>query len=276
LVTGVQTCALPICFPSRSAGPIFQLPLRRWTLAGSRQIRLTPSIARSATLRLPGRPWRRVESCRSRSPLPSRPSSSPSRCTSTSGWYASNSLAVHPASPKAELPRRRAPVFGAPDRPSSRVLHYGFATANGNDSHVLPIQSPAALDAGRCSIIRRAGGGLGLRHLRLHSQRRRGSRILGHAGIALQLRVRLHQQNWLRSGTGAATAAQVVNSPSNPALGGGEIERQTINRYLSMGMSYSPNSEWNVSVLVPYVMRSHTTFGQQQSPYSSSETASTQ
>ena len=83
-------------------------------------------------------------------------------------------------------------------------------------------------------------------------------------------------QNWLRSGTGAATAAQVVNSPSNPALGGGEIERQTINRYLSMGMSYSPNSEWNVSVLVPYVMRSHTTFGQQQSPYSSSETASTQ
>src|SRR2546430_7382776 len=83
-------------------------------------------------------------------------------------------------------------------------------------------------------------------------------------------------QNWLRSGTGAATAAQVVNSPSNPALGGGEIEKQTINRYLSVGMSYSPNSEWNVSVLVPYVMRSHTTFGQQQSPYSSSETASTQ
>ncbi len=83
-------------------------------------------------------------------------------------------------------------------------------------------------------------------------------------------------QNWLRSGTGAATAAQVVNSPSNPALGGGEIEKQTINRYLSMGMSYSPDSEWNVSVLVPYVMRSHTTFGQQQTPYSSSETASNQ
>src|SRR2546430_377513 len=83
-------------------------------------------------------------------------------------------------------------------------------------------------------------------------------------------------QNWLRSGTGAATAAQVVNNPSNPALGGGEIEKQTINHYLTMGMSYTPSPEWNVSVLVPYVMRSHTTFGQQPSPYNSSETASTQ
>jgi hypothetical protein len=83
-------------------------------------------------------------------------------------------------------------------------------------------------------------------------------------------------QNWLRSGTGTATAAQIVNNPSNPALGGGEIEKQTINRYLTMGMSYSPNSDWNVSVLVPYVMRTHTTFGQQQTPYTSSQTASNQ
>jgi len=83
-------------------------------------------------------------------------------------------------------------------------------------------------------------------------------------------------QDALRSGTGTATPAQVTNNPSNPALGGGEIEKQTINRYFTMGMSYSPNSEWNVSVLVPYVMRSHTTFGQQPTPYSSSETASNQ
>ena len=81
-------------------------------------------------------------------------------------------------------------------------------------------------------------------------------------------------QDALRSGTGTATPAQVINNPSNPALGGGEIEKQTINRYLTMGMSYSPNSEWNVSVLVPYVMRTHTTFGQQATPYTSSETAS--
>ncbi len=83
-------------------------------------------------------------------------------------------------------------------------------------------------------------------------------------------------QDALRSGTGTAIPAQVTNNPSNPALGGGEIEKQTINRYFAMGMSYSPNSEWSVSVLVPYVMRSHTTFGQQPTPYTSSETASNQ
>src|SRR5258707_10198967 len=83
-------------------------------------------------------------------------------------------------------------------------------------------------------------------------------------------------QDQLRIGTRTATPAEVVNNPSNPALGGGEIEKQTINRYFTMGMSYSPNSEWSVSVLVPYVMRSHTTFGQQPTPYTSSETASNQ
>src|SRR5579862_6756663 len=83
-------------------------------------------------------------------------------------------------------------------------------------------------------------------------------------------------QDALRSGTGTANFAQVMNSPSNPALGGGEIEKQTINRYLTLGMSYTPNPEWNVNVLIPYVMRSHTTFGQQSTPYTSSETASNQ
>src|SRR5213080_4751825 len=95
-------------------------------------------------------------------------------------------------------------------------------------------------------------------------------------GLRFNLEYDFINQDRLRTGTGTANAAQVVNAPSNPALGGGEIEKQTINRYLSVGMSYSPNSEWNVSVLVPYVMRSHTTFGQQQTPYRPSETASTQ
>jgi hypothetical protein len=80
-------------------------------------------------------------------------------------------------------------------------------------------------------------------------------------------------QDQLRSGTGTAGAARVVNAPSNPALGGGEIEKQTINRYLTLGVSYAPDPSWNFTMLVPYVMRSHTTFGQQSTPYMSSETA---
>jgi hypothetical protein len=83
-------------------------------------------------------------------------------------------------------------------------------------------------------------------------------------------------QDQLRSGTSTANAAQVVNAPSNAALGGGEIERQTINRYLTMGVNYTPDPDWNMTLLVPYVMRTHTTYGQQNTPYTSAETAPNQ
>ena len=79
-------------------------------------------------------------------------------------------------------------------------------------------------------------------------------------------------QHKLRSGTSTANASQVVNNPSNPALGGGEIEKQTINRYLTLGLNYTPSPNWNVTSVVPYVMRSHTTYGQQSTPYTSGET----
>ncbi len=62
-------------------------------------------------------------------------------------------------------------------------------------------------------------------------------------------------QSQLRSGTGTASPAQVVNNPST-----GELENQTINRYLTMGLSYSPNADWNVNLLIPYVIRRHTSY----------------
>ena len=80
-------------------------------------------------------------------------------------------------------------------------------------------------------------------------------------------------QDELRSGTQTTTAAAVVNDPSNPALGGGEIENSTLNRYLTIGIGYSPSADWNLDLRVPYVERNHTTFGQQQSPYTAAETA---
>ena len=80
-------------------------------------------------------------------------------------------------------------------------------------------------------------------------------------------------QDQLRFGTATATPAQVVNNPSNPYLGGGEIEKGTINRYLTVGLGYAPTSEWNFNLQVPYVMRTHTTYGQQSAPYNSAETA---
>jgi hypothetical protein len=91
-------------------------------------------------------------------------------------------------------------------------------------------------------------------------------------GWRINLEYTYIDQDQLRGGTGEASQAAVVNNPSNPALGGGEIEKQTINRYLTMGVSFRPNSSWNFNLLVPYVARDHTTYGNQLEPYTPSET----
>jgi hypothetical protein len=66
-------------------------------------------------------------------------------------------------------------------------------------------------------------------------------------------------QNQLRNGTGAVSNLQAA--AINDAGGSQEVERQTINRYLNLGISYSPTVNWNFSALIPYVDRSHTTYG---------------
>jgi len=93
------------------------------------------------------------------------------------------------------------------------------------------------------------------------------------AGWRMNLEYTYIDQDELRSGTRTASPAAVVNNPSNPALGGGEIEKQTINRYLTLGLSYRPNADWNFNLLLPYVSRNHTTYGTQLQPFTPSEIA---
>lgn len=78
-------------------------------------------------------------------------------------------------------------------------------------------------------------------------------------------------QDQLRRGTRTATPAEVVNNPTG--ADGGEIEKQTINRYLTLGLSYTVTPNWNVDVVVPYVDRSHTTYGVHEQPYTPAQTA---
>ena len=58
-------------------------------------------------------------------------------------------------------------------------------------------------------------------------------------------------QDELRSGT-----RSVAGVPD-----GEELERETLNRYVTTGLSYSPSPAWNVSLFVPYVIRTHSTYG---------------
>ncbi len=58
-------------------------------------------------------------------------------------------------------------------------------------------------------------------------------------------------QDQLRSGTRAISGVP----------DGVELEHDTLNRYLTVGVDYSPNADWNIDLRVPYVIRTHTTYG---------------
>ena len=70
-------------------------------------------------------------------------------------------------------------------------------------------------------------------------------------GWRLSLEYDYIHQDELRSGTQAVSGV--------PA--GYELEHDTLNRYIIAGLSYSPNSAWNLLALVPWVVRTHSTYG---------------
>jgi hypothetical protein len=72
------------------------------------------------------------------------------------------------------------------------------------------------------------------------------------AGWRLNVEYDYIHQDQLRTGT-----RSVAGVPD-----GTELERETLNRYITTGLSYSPNSAWNISLLVPYVVRTHSTYGE--------------
>ena len=71
------------------------------------------------------------------------------------------------------------------------------------------------------------------------------------AGWRLSLEYDYVNQNQLRSGT-----RSVAGVPD-----GSELEHDTLNRYVTAGLSYSPSPSWNLSLFVPYVLRTHSTYG---------------
>jgi hypothetical protein len=75
------------------------------------------------------------------------------------------------------------------------------------------------------------------------------------SGWGISLDESFIDQNQLRTGRGTISQAQVQT------ISGQEVENQTINRYLTLGLSYSYDADWNFKLLTPYIDRSHTTYG---------------
>jgi hypothetical protein len=76
-------------------------------------------------------------------------------------------------------------------------------------------------------------------------------------------------QDQLRSGTHAVSTVP----------DGNELEIETLNRYLTLGLDYSPSADWNINLRIPYVIRTHSTYGEYDSteplpPPSSSSSSS--
>jgi hypothetical protein len=77
---------------------------------------------------------------------------------------------------------------------------------------------------------------------------------LGYAvlpGWRVSLEYDYINQDELRSGTRSV----------NTVPDGNELEHDTLNRYLTAGVNYAPSFDWNFQLLVPYVVRSHSTYG---------------
>jgi hypothetical protein len=88
-------------------------------------------------------------------------------------------------------------------------------------------------------------------------------------GWKLSMEYDFINQNQLRAGTQSVSPAQVA--AINDAGGSQEVERQTINRYLTLGLSYAPSADWNFRVLVPYIDRGHSTYGDSTNPLTAAE-----
>jgi hypothetical protein len=79
-------------------------------------------------------------------------------------------------------------------------------------------------------------------------------------------------QDQLRSGSSTISPQQVA--AINDAGGNQEVEKQTVNRYLTLGVAYAPTPDWNFKLLVPYIDRSHATYGQSGNPLSDGQVSS--
>ncbi len=83
-------------------------------------------------------------------------------------------------------------------------------------------------------------------------------------GWHLSLQYDFLDQNQLRIGRRAVSAAQVA--AINDAGGEQEVEKGTVNRYVTFGVGFAPSPDWNLRLLVPYVDRGHSTYGQATNP----------
>jgi hypothetical protein len=77
-------------------------------------------------------------------------------------------------------------------------------------------------------------------------------------GWRVDLQYSYIDQSELRSGGHQLSEPQVA--AINNTGGAQEVEKDTTNRYTTLGVAYSPNADWTVNLQIPWVDRSHSTY----------------
>lgn len=78
-------------------------------------------------------------------------------------------------------------------------------------------------------------------------------------GWRIDLQYSYIDQSQLRIGPHAVSEPRVAAINDNG--GAQEVEKDTTNRYTTLGLAYSPDADWNINLQVPWVDRSHSTYG---------------
>ena len=78
-------------------------------------------------------------------------------------------------------------------------------------------------------------------------------------GWRLDLQYSYIDQSELRRGGHEQSEPQAAAINNNG--GAQEVEKDTTNRYVTLGVAYSPNADWTVNLQMPWIDRSHSTYG---------------
>ena len=81
------------------------------------------------------------------------------------------------------------------------------------------------------------------------------------AGWSLDLRYDDLDQNKLRAGTHSISAVDAAASTNTQTGDAAEVEQFTRNHYLTATLDYGSGGTWGVSLVLPYISRSHSTLG---------------
>lgn len=81
------------------------------------------------------------------------------------------------------------------------------------------------------------------------------------SGWSLDVRYDTLNQNQLRSGTGKISATDAANTTNPVTAGPVEVEKFTVNKYLTATLDYSDGDRWGISASLPYISRNHSTLG---------------